>query len=98
MKVGAKCAYSVYSELCLCVGKSLKWHLFSCVELDWRAKKSFLGFGRYPPLCERLLLALQEALDDKVKSSLLPCKKQSFMQRAFVALCKSDVELRYVLL
>ena len=80
------------------MGKSLKWHLFSCVELDWRTKKGFLGFGHYPPLCERLLLAMQEALDDKVKSSVLACKKQSFAQRAFVALCKSGVGLRYVLL
>ena len=61
------------------------------------SKKGFLGFGHYLPLCERLLLALQEALDDRVKSSVLVCKKQPFMQRAFVALCKSGVGLRYVL-
>jgi hypothetical protein len=61
-------------------------------------KKAFWDLGIIPPLCERLLLALQEALDDRVKSSVLACKKQPFMQRAFVALCKSGVGLRYVLL
>ena len=97
MKVRTKCAYFVYSELCLCVGKSLKWHLFSCEELDWRAKNGFLGFGHYPPLCERLLLALQEALDDRVKSSVLTCKKQSFIQRAFVALYIASFGMQWVL-
>jgi hypothetical protein len=68
------------------------------VELDWRAKNGFLGFGHYPPLCERLLLALQEALDDRVKSSILACKKQSFAQRAFVTLYKVSFGMQWVLL
>lgn len=61
------------------------------------SKNGFLGFEHYPPLCERLLLALQEALDDKVKSSVLACKKQSFAQRAFVALHKASFGMQWVL-
>jgi hypothetical protein len=40
---------------------------------------------------------LQEALDDKVKSSVLACKKQSFAQRAFVALHKASFGMQWVL-